>query len=139
MGITITNHDILIRLPAERLRAVEREFEVALQDEATRLVLRTRQGQDVSGRPFRPYTPAYARRKRAEGRNSSPPDLTFTGRMLAAVQTRVERLAGRVVGTIFFNSVAEAVKARANQATRPFFGLAGEQITRLTNRLRGAR
>lgn len=139
MGITITNQEVLIKLPAERLDAIEREFEGALQDEATRIVLRTRQGTDVSGKAFAAYSPEYAKRRQAKGRNATPPDLTFTGKMLAAVQTKVDRLAGKVVGTIFFNSAAEAVKATANQMTRRFFGLSAEQLTRLTNRLKGAK
>jgi hypothetical protein len=139
MGITVTNQDILIKLPQERLDAIGAEFERALQDEAARVVLRTRQGTDVNGAPFKPYSDEYARRKRAKGRNASPVDLTVTGRMLAAIQTRVERLGGRLVGTIFFNSAAEAAKAAGNQATRRFFGLSAEQVQRLTSRLRGVR
>ena len=138
MGITVTNQDILIRLPKARLDAIEREFEGALQDEATRIVLRTRQGTDVNGNAFAAYSPAYAKRRQAKGRNQSPVDLTFTGKMLAAVQTKVERLAGKVVGTIFFNSAAEAVKAQGNQKTRRFFGLSAEQIHEINQPAQGS-
>ena len=133
------NENVVIRLAEARIKAVEGEFERAIQDEATRMVLRTRSGTDVNGQAFAPYSKTYAKRREKAGRNTSPVDLTVTGKMLAAVQAKVEKLAGKVVGTIFVNSAAEAVKAAGNQRTRPWFGLSDEQVNRLINRLRGAR
>lgn len=139
MGITIKNQDVLIRLSKERLDKIEHEFEQVLADEATRMVLRTRQGKDVDGNSFAPYTPQYAKFRAKRGRRSTPVDLTFAGNMLAAITTKFERTRDKIVGRIFFNSAREATKARGNQEKRPFFGLSDEQVKRVIEKLKGVK
>jgi hypothetical protein len=139
MPIEIKNAEVLIKLPEERLKAIDQNFEQALSDEATQIVLRTRRGVDADGSPFAPYTEAYAKRRSDKGRRTSPVDLTFTGNMLNAITVKVVRTLETIVGTIFFNSTTEALKARGNQEKRRFFGLSEEQVKRLTDKLRGSK
>lgn len=139
MGIEIKNAEILIKLPEERLKAIDQRFEQALADEATQIVLRTQRGVDADGNTFTPYSEAYAKKRGDSGRQVSPPNLMYTGNMLASIATKVTRTLETVLGTIFFNSTREALKARGNQEKRRFFGLSEEQVKRLTDKLRGAK
>ena len=116
------------------LDRLERETQRAVSDETTALIMRTRRGVDVEGRGFAPYSESYADYKAEKGRNRTP-DLTFTGKMLAAITHRIERRATELLGEVFFNSTAEAQKARFNQATRRFFGFSKEQVGRIVERL----
>lgn len=139
MPIEVKNAEILIKLPEERLKAIDQRFEQVLSDEATQIELRTLRGVDVNGNTFAPYEPKYAKKRGDEGRRVSPPNLLVTGNMLNAITTKVVRTLETVLGTIFFNSTQEALKARGNQQKRRFFGLSEEQVKRLTDKLRGAK
>lgn len=139
MPIEIKNAEVLIRLPEERLKAIDQRFEQVLADEATQIVLRTRRGVDVDGTPFASYTEAYAKKRGDSGRRTSPVDLTFTGNMLNSISTKIVRTLETVIGTIFFNSTTEGLKARGNQEKRRFFGLSEEQVKRITEKLRGSK
>ena len=50
-----------------------------------RIILRTRQGRDADGAPFRPYSPGYAARKRQEVAGPTQPNLTLSGAMLGDI------------------------------------------------------
>jgi phage gpG-like protein len=139
MTIEVKNSEVIVRVVKERLRAAGKAFRRALEDEATRLVVRTRKGLDVNGQPLRPYSERYAKFRQKKGRNTDPVDLTFTGNMLAAVQTEVKETPEGYAGRIFFNSAREAAKAAYNQETRPFFGLADEQVQRITDAVQNAK
>lgn len=69
---------------------VSRNARLALERGALQAVSiitrRTAKGISSNGSAFKPYTPWYARRKGATGRNSAPPDLTLTGTMLRALR-----------------------------------------------------
>lgn len=74
---------------------VSRNARLALERGALQAVSiitrRTAKGIGSDGTAFKPYTPAYARRKAATGRNVVPPDLTLTGTMLRGLRVlRVE-------------------------------------------------
>ena len=125
------------KLKRTALDRLERESQRAVSDETTAIVMRTRAGLDVDGAPFKRYSAQYSDYRAEKGRNITP-DLTWTGRMLAAITYRVERLSSEIVGTVFFNSTAEAAKARYNQTTRRFFGFSKEQVRRIVERLQKA-
>ncbi len=157
MTIEVKNADAIIRVVKERLEKAKANFKEAVDDEVLRMIRRTQSGQDVNGQTFTPYTPAYNKRKASlksgfttrtgkRGRNakqvkgpfSAPPlkvDLTLSGNMLAAIQTKVEDTNEGTVATVFFNSALEAAKAQGNQRRRRFFGFAAEQIKRITRKL----
>lgn len=137
MPIEVKGQDVVIKLVEQKLKQIEDRFEPALQDEVTRLIARTQQGRDVDNQPFAPYSAGYAETRRAAGRRPSPPDLTFTGQMLNAIQTRVDRAAGKLIGTVFFSSAREAAKASGNQRLRRFFAFGKEQVERLKRKLEG--
>lgn len=138
MPIEIKNADVIIKLTEERLKAINQEFEQVIADEATRIVLRTQSGVDVNGQPFEPYTEDYAKFRTKKGRSTTP-NLLFTGNMQNAIESKVEKTGDSVVGTIFFNSAQEAVKAQGNQKKRQFFGLSDEQVKRITEKLKSAK
>jgi hypothetical protein len=75
---------------ADMLYAAERQRD--------RIVRRTGQGTDADGQPFKEYTPAYAKRKAASGRDSGIVDLTWSGLMLKAMRTNRVTPGGFVIG-----------------------------------------
>jgi hypothetical protein len=157
MGIEIKNAEVIVRLVKERLEKAKAKLEIAVSDEVTRIVRRTMDGKDVDGKSFAPYTPAYNRAKaklksgfvtrsgksgkyakQLKGDFSTPAlpvDLTLSGNMLAAIQTKVEETSTGATATIFFNSALEALKAQGNQVRRHFFGLSDEQVERIKRKV----
>lgn len=87
---------------------------------------RTESGRGYLG-AFRPYSPAYAKFRSARGRQITPVNLNFTGRMLSSMAAR---RVTRGVQEIYFTRAEEARKAYFHNVTgagngrivRPFFG-----------------
>lgn len=87
---------------------------------------RTLSGKDVNLKSFKPYTPAYAKKKR-----SNKVDLHVKGHMLSAIT-----FDKKLYGIRFrFNSNAETNKAIGNQRLRYFFGIDKRQIAYLKKKL----
>lgn len=157
MGIEIKNADVIVRLVKEKLEKAKKALEPALQDEATRIVLRSRSGVDVEGKAFAKYTDAYNKRKASlrsgfttrsgkKGKNAKQVkgpfsatqqqvDLTLSGNMLNSIQVEVKDTSDGATGRIYFNSALEAAKAQGNQKKRRFFGLSDEQVSRIKKKL----
>lgn len=112
----------------------KKNLEVALQEAATEIVERTRRQEPVSGGRFAKLSDKYAKYKQRKGRHGVP-DLTFSGSMLRAIQTKVEETINGLLGTIFFGSTAESEKARGNQKLRKFFGLSRRQEKALVEKV----
>jgi hypothetical protein len=112
----------------------------AAAEVATAIVARTTRGVSYQGGGFAPYSAQYKKQRSKEGR-STRPDLTRTGKMLQSIVTDVQELASRVVARIFFNSPAEAEKARWNQegqGARQFFGLSKNDRELVRRKVKGA-
>lgn len=141
MGFEIKVPNKLRRIAAvfdEKQRTkVKHALEKSLEEEITHIRLRTQRGIDVEDKNFRSYSPQYLKYRTDKGRNASTPDLTFTGRMLAAMRSKVTHVRGYLEGTIFFLS-SQRIKAKANNETREFFGLSKEQLVRITEKIRKA-
>ena len=81
---------------------------------------------DAEGRPFAPYTPEYAIRKRRLTGYSGPPNLRLSGRMLDEIELR---RAGPLAGSLSFRTKRSAgLAAIHNEGRRPqprrrFFGI----------------
>lgn len=124
---------------------VKREFEKALEEELAEISKRTREGRDFENKPFERYADATKAAREKRGRQVSRVDLTFTGRMLQGMRSKVDAKNGYLEGTLFFLS-SQRVKARANQEGRQdidrpprrFFGLSKEQVIRITKRMKDA-
>jgi hypothetical protein len=157
VAIEVKNAEVIVRAVREKLERMKAKLEPVLQDEVTRMVLRTRQGRDVNGQPFAPYTPAYnafkashksgvktrtgkpgKKAKQVKGAFSAipqTPDLTLSGNMLAAITIEVRDEGNTTMGRVFFNSALEAAKARGNMEKRDFFGFSNDQVVRIKRRL----
>lgn len=85
--ITIPNLDDLRRLLPKPLAA-------AAVTAVSIIQRRTAGGIDANGAPFRPYTPAYAEKKRETGRDSGRVDLTLTGQTLRNLKVKSRTNAG---------------------------------------------
>jgi len=138
-SIEIKNSEVIVRAVKERVEAQKRALQQAAADAAAEIVIRTQSGRDVEGAVFTPYTEPYEKRKAKSGRNTSPPDLTYTGNMLAAIQTDFEETSTGARARIFFNSALEAAKAAGNQLKRRFFGLSEEQAKQIAQTIREAK
>lgn len=110
---------------------VEKEFSRQLQDEIARIQIRTKGGRDEGENNFKPYTAQYAKWKKGKGRNASV-DLTFTGKMLTSIRSKVVKQGNKWLGIIGFASQLEANKALGNiDNGRSFFGFTKDFIKRL--------
>lgn len=114
---------------AAQMRARAKRLEVLLEQEAGQIVQRTQGGNSITGSGFVRYSQGYAKYKKAKGRNTTP-DLTFTGKMLKSIRSRVTISANVITGFIYFLP-SQAIKAFANQKLRPFFGLSNTQKQRI--------
>lgn len=81
---------IIIRLPdLDDMKGLfKRPLQAAAVAAVSTIQRRTARGIDANGSPFRPYTPAYAEKKRESGRSASPPDLTLTGQMVRSLKVK---------------------------------------------------
>lgn len=137
MGFTLRNRVNIPRVKKEMMDQKEKALGLALQKVILSLNQRTKAGRDAFGSPFADYTEGYKKFKAGKGRSISPPDLTFTGAMLRAIQFSIKRTATAIIGRIYFQSAKEADKARGNQEKRPFFGLSAKEQDLIINTVKG--
>lgn len=102
--------------------------------QATTIIkLRTAKGVDVDGKPFTPYTKAYAafkvKKGRGKGQQIMPPNLIFSGNMLASMMVKKPVTSTRA--EIFFNKSESAKKAAFNNERRRFFDLSSKELDRI--------
>lgn len=134
MAIEVKTNFDASSLGEELITKLETNFGRVMEEMAEQIVTRSRNQLDVDGHRFVELSKPYAKRKAASGR-SPIPDLTFTGRMLAAITSEVKRVGNNLIGRIFFNSVKEAEKARGNMEIRKFFALSRDQENSITEKL----
>lgn len=100
------------KLPSMRPSQLDQISAAGCEVVARIILRRTRSGVDITGRPFRPYTPGYAAQRRREGLRTRPVDLRRTGALYASVQPKT-----RVV-------LVDGIKAGFLAAAgREFFGI----------------
>lgn len=97
--------NIVKNLDAQIAEALEKQLEFA----NTEIKTRTRGGLDSNNAPFVPYSKAYAKQRREEGRSDKIVDLIRTGAMSRAQKTKINRKGNS--GQIYFNSAKESLKA----------------------------
>ncbi len=89
---TISSSARGVELKVSDLLPTEGDVLFAMQRVRTRKLLNMSQGLDAHGQPFADYSPAYARQREKSGRNSSPVDLTWTGRLRNSMQVQADSL-----------------------------------------------
>lgn len=132
MKLELLDSDVITRAVNKRLASIRGELKPALEEVKGEIVTRTQSGQSVTGGKFKDYSKQWGAVRKAAGRPLSPPDLTFTGRMLSSMRVRV----GGNIGEIFFGNEREARKAAENQRLRAFFGWSKNAVELLVGRLR---
>ena len=98
---------------------------------ANQIILdRTEKGRSLTGAMFKKYSKGYALFRAKKGRQVSPVNLNFTGKMLSSMAV----FKGRGKATIKFSRAEETKKAYHNHVTnkRPFFGISKPERKRLT-------
>ena len=140
MGIRIRNPIKARGLERELLDVRTKAFQVACADAKQEIIDRSqRRGQDYTGKPLKKYSEGYAEKRKKEGRQVAPPDLTWTGEMFQALQVRFESLGnGRELAEFYFDTASAAKKARFVNELREFFRLSVKQLTEIKNRIRKA-
>lgn len=134
MSVTIRNGINIQQLKEELVTQLRSKLESELEITAGEIVARTQSGKEITGSSFKPYSKGYAKYKAKKGRSTSV-DLTFTGKMLGAITSRVYEQGKNLIGKIFFSSSDEAKKAGYNQQDRKFFGLSTAQKQAITKAL----
>lgn len=125
-----------------RARA-EKAVATQMEQAARQIVERTQSGTDADGNPFRRYSKSYAAMKAATGRDSGTVDLTYTGRMLKAVHTKIQKSMNFIEGVIYVTP-GQAEKARKHMEgdpgtrlpKRPFLKLSAQQIRSLVDAIK---
>lgn len=118
-------------------RTIDQHLGQIISDEVTQMKIRISQGRDVKNESFKRYSPKYKDFREAKGRQTSPVDLTFTGKMLASITHNIQPKGDTTEATVFFGSAAEALKAKGNiENGRNFFGFTQEQLVRIQDKLR---
>ncbi len=134
-----------------------RELERQLEQAIGQIITRTQSGKDANDQPFKPYTSEYKNYKNGLTPSGKPTDrltktrrqkqaagilprgetvnLTYTGRMLQGIRSKVTANASQLIGKLFFLPT-EAAKARGNQKLRPFFGLSDSQVVQIMDAIR---
>jgi len=136
VAISIEANFTAKKLAEDIRKRQKKNLEIALIEAKTEIIERTQGQRSVEGGQFAKLSDKYAKYKQKKGRRGVP-DLTFSGAMLRAIQTKVEETFNGLIGTIFFASTAEAEKARGNMKIRKFFGLSRRQQQKITEKLNG--
>ena len=119
-----------------KVDGLEKEFGIAVSDEVTRMIKRTQSGADKDNKQFVKYSDSYAKYKKKKGRNISPVDLTFSGRMLRAITYKTFKQGTNYIAEVFFNGSKEEQKAKGNLKHRQFFGFSKDQIAKIHQRIK---
>lgn len=104
------------------LSRVSGQLPSILADKAIQIIrARTGRGLDVNLRPFRPYSPSYAKKRRDSGLRAKPVNLRVTGRMLDSMRVISSRQGLAQVG---WTDDREGDKAERNEELgRVFVGV----------------
>lgn len=123
-----------IKLP-DPMAGVRRKFEALLAEAAGEIISRTGSGKTIDGKSFKQYTKRYAAFREKKGRKTSPPDLTFTGRMLESISSKVTKATPDFIEGRITIAPKHKAKAEGNQKRRPFFGLSKKQIEYINQKI----
>jgi hypothetical protein len=85
---------------------------------------RTSRGVSADGNSFPPYTEAYKTFRNKAGRQTTFPDLNFSGQMLSNITQRSEPS----FAVIYFANKFQNTKALGNQKKRKFFAIGAKEI-----------
>jgi hypothetical protein len=121
MNITLTSTKLTARLNSldkGLQKQIDNALEITASEAARNIADRGKRGGGYLGK-FAPYSPDYAKVRRAKGRQVSYVDLTDTGQMWAGLSATLER---RGVAKIYFLNADANRKAYFNNKKRPFFG-----------------
>lgn len=121
------------------LGKLDRAVQRMANNQKALIVLRTRSGKDVDGRPFARYTEKYREKRIAAGRSPSPVDLTFTGEMLRSIQIKKSsrgkairiRQLGFPAGGGIAGRAGPRTKALGLSKKRKFFGVSDKDRKQL--------
>lgn len=119
-GVDARMQKLISQLPGETARALDKaaiKVMAEIKNDA-------RLGIGLNGKHFKSYSAPYAQKRAEQSRQVSPPNLIWTGQMMAAMNVGRASQGG---AKIYFSNVAAARKAFFNNRTRPFFGLDGDK------------
>lgn len=137
--IRIETGDTLIRLgKLKDLLENERFWNEVGAFQKTKIEVRTAEGKDYEGKPFKPYSAGYKKIRTEANLPVNKPDLNFKGHMLASMNVKV--LTGPIVKLGF--PAKQSLKAAYNNKKREFFRVSEqdknkviEMVTAETDRL----
>ena len=145
MTIRISRNFTFRGILDSRLNRYERNLRRAAPRTVNTIRRRTLSGLDANGRPFRRYSPEYARTKAGLGGvggvggfNLSRPNLSLSGQMLQSITSAVSRVNNTLKLRLGFQGSRNARLALYHQTgdgvpQRKFFGLTPREKANLTN------
>ena len=90
---------------------------------------RTAKGQSADNNAFPAYTAEYAFQRKKAGRQTTYPDLNFSGQMLSNITQK----SSPTEAIIYFANKFQNVKALGNQTKRKFFAIGAREIQPVMN------
>ena len=94
--------------------------------------LRLDNGVGLEDKKMKAYSPEYAEQRQARGERIDVRNLVQTGRMRGAMALQgVEKTATGAIATVGFSDARARMLAFYNQQRTPFFGVSGEDATKL--------
>lgn len=137
MTIEVTKAVDFKKISQEVKADLIKNFERAMDTAATEIVERSFGGRDVNNKAFKKLTPAYRNYKIRKTHQTGIANMHLTGKMLAAITSKITETASGLLGRIFFSSAQETAKAQGNLKTREFFGLSEAQVNKIKETIKG--
>lgn len=120
----------------KRLEKMPNRLNSGLKVEANQIKARTQAGVDLYGSPFKDYSLYWAQERASRGLQTDIVDLTFTGRMLNSMRTRVSSSGTKIYGEIYFTGNQDDKVFELEKDGRRFFGLTDKQVRNIITKLR---
>lgn len=131
-GIRLHAHVEVDEMEVDRKRLVDAIVPLIIGQ----ILLRTEEGLDADGEPFKPYSKGHARARAKKGLGTAPVDLRMTGQMLGSIGLRAAQITAQGVRLKIAPSAAQILKARAiEQDGRLFVGLSPADLRLIAERL----
>lgn len=128
--------DVFDKALKKRLDKMPNRLDNGLKVEAEQIKARTQQGVDLYGVPFKDYSLYWAQERASRGLRTDIVDLTFTGRMLNSMKTRVSSGETKIYGEIYFTGNQDDKVFALEKDGRRFFGLTDKQVRNILQKLR---
>ena len=136
MSVRVTKSVNITRKIQERLRPTKKALKTELERHKKELTAKVKSGKGFDDKPLGRYkSKSYKARRRKRGLQTSKVDLSFTGKLLKSIKTRVRSSSNSVIGTISVTDTKKS-KAQAMQERFSWFGISKQDLSTIVRNLK---